>query len=158
MSLADNDADEITQTDLTVQIPLRFVEPLNVVGIIKTEGESDEPLFRLAITRFTRLDSTSIGVRGSHALCAFSRPSVPLVVLTTGSQLMDPASCCSLDYFLSCTKDSDRSILRPTTNQKRSNSRVHQRPPSQSSPATTHQPHLRGNGLRGKRWNLSHSS
>lgn len=70
VSLIDSDAEEIAPIDLTVQIPLRFVEPLNTVGIIKTEGESDEPLFRLTITRFTKLNSTSIGTRGSHALCA----------------------------------------------------------------------------------------
>ncbi|KAF9647752.1 hypothetical protein BDM02DRAFT_2523331 [Thelephora ganbajun] len=68
VSLIDSDADEIVPTDLTVQTPLRFVEPLNVAGIVNTEGESDEPLFRLTVTRFTKLNSTSIGACNSHAL------------------------------------------------------------------------------------------
>ena len=69
MSLIDSDADEITPTDLTVQTPLRLVEPLNAAEIVNTEGESDQPLFRLKITRFTRLNSTSIGTCNSHVLC-----------------------------------------------------------------------------------------
>lgn len=72
MSLIDSDAEEIVSTDLTAQAPLHLVEPLNVAGIINTEGESDEPLFRLTLTRFTKLDSTAIGACLSHALCTFS--------------------------------------------------------------------------------------
>ena len=76
VSLLDNDADEPVLTDLTAQTIISLSEPLNVVGIINTEGESDEPLFRVTITRFTKLDSTSIGMCFSHVLCAFS-PAFP---------------------------------------------------------------------------------
>ena len=72
VSVIDNDTDEIFPTDFTVQSTFRYVDPLNVAGIISTEGESDEPLFRLKITRFTKLNSTSIGTSRSHVLCAFS--------------------------------------------------------------------------------------
>lgn len=72
MSLTDSDADEIFPTDLTVQPPHHYAEPLNLAGIIKTEGESDEPLFRLTIIRFTKLNCTSIGECNSHVLCASS--------------------------------------------------------------------------------------
>ena len=72
MSLVDSDADEIFPTDLTVQTPLRHVEPLNLAGIINTEGESKEPLFQMMVTRFPKLNSTSIGTCMSHVLCAFS--------------------------------------------------------------------------------------
>ena len=71
VSLIDSDADDIFPTNLTVQTPLSFAELLNVAEIISTEGESDEPLFRLTITRFTELNSTSIGACNSHILCAF---------------------------------------------------------------------------------------
>jgi len=37
-----------------------------------TQGESDEPLFRVTITRFTKLNCTSIGTSVSHVLCTFS--------------------------------------------------------------------------------------
>jgi len=37
-----------------------------------TEGESDEPLFRVTITRFTKLNCTSIGTSVSHVLCTLS--------------------------------------------------------------------------------------
>jgi len=72
VSLTDSDAAEIVTTDLAAQTPLRLAEHLNVTRIVKTEGESDEPLFRLTITRFTRLNSTSIGACNSHVLCTFS--------------------------------------------------------------------------------------
>lgn len=75
MSLIDSDVDEITPTDLTVQTPLHLVEPLNAAGIVNTEAESDEPLFRLKITRFTKLNSTSIGTCNSHVLCMSSLSS-----------------------------------------------------------------------------------
>ena len=71
MSLTDSDADEIFPTDLTAQPGDLYAEPLNVRGIANTEGESDEPLFRMTITRFTKLNSTSIGACYSHILCAF---------------------------------------------------------------------------------------
>ena len=70
VSVVDNDADEIFPTDLTVQPTFRYTDPLNVAGIVNAEGESDEPLFRLTITRFTKLNSTSIGASRSHVLCA----------------------------------------------------------------------------------------
>lgn len=76
MSLVDSDADEIFPIDLTVQPPDLYAEPLNVTGIVNTEGESDEPLFRMTINRFTKLNSTSIGACHSHMLCAFL-PDVP---------------------------------------------------------------------------------
>ena len=82
MSLIDSDADEVVQTDLTNQPSLHLVEPLNLAGIINTEGESDEPLFRLTITRFTKLNSTSIGICASHILCTFSAFPAAVVVLT----------------------------------------------------------------------------
>lgn len=69
VSLIDSDAGEIACTDFTVQTPLRLVEPLDVVGIVNTDGESDTPLFRLTITRFTKLNSTAIGACSSHVLC-----------------------------------------------------------------------------------------
>jgi len=69
VSVIDSDADEILPTDSTAQTSLPFVELLNTAGIVKTEGESDEPLFRLTITRFTRLNATSIGVCFSHVVC-----------------------------------------------------------------------------------------
>ena len=71
MSLTDSDADEIFPTDLVVQPSHLYAEPLNVAGIVNTEGESDEPLFRMTIIRFTKFNSTSIGVCHSHMLCAF---------------------------------------------------------------------------------------
>ena len=70
VTLIDSEADEIVPTDLSAQTSFRLVEPLNVVGIITTEGESDEPLFRLTITRFIKLNSTSVGACLSHGLCA----------------------------------------------------------------------------------------
>ena len=72
VSVVDNDTDEIFPTDFTIQPTFRYTDPLNITGIINTEGESDEPLFRLTITRFTKLKSTSIGTSRSHVLCAFS--------------------------------------------------------------------------------------
>jgi len=41
---------------------------VNIAKIVKTEGESGEPLFRMTVTRFTKLNSTSIGLCISHAL------------------------------------------------------------------------------------------
>ena len=70
MSLTDSDADKIFPTDLTVQPPHLCAESLNVTGIVNTEGESDEPLLRMTINRFTKLKSTSIGACHSHMLCA----------------------------------------------------------------------------------------
>ena len=83
MSLTDSDADEIFPTDLTTQPPHLYAESLNVTGIVSTRGQSDEPLFRVTITRFTKLNLTSIGACHSHVLCAFSlsTPLVPFVVL-----------------------------------------------------------------------------
>ena len=72
MTVIDSDADEIFPTDLTVQPTSRYVNPLNTVGIINTEGESNEPLLRLTITRFTKLNTTSIGACNSHVLCPSS--------------------------------------------------------------------------------------
>jgi len=69
VSLTDSDADEIFPSDLTVQPPHRYAEPLNLAGILMTEGESDELLFRLTIIRFTKLNSTSIGGCNSQVLC-----------------------------------------------------------------------------------------
>ena len=74
MSVIDSDADEIFPTDLANQPTIPYLDRLNVPGIINTEGESDEPLFRLTITRFTKSKSTLIGTFRSHVLCAFSRP------------------------------------------------------------------------------------
>jgi len=71
VSLVDSDAHEIFPTDLTIQPPHLYAESLNATGIVNTEGESDEPLFRMTITRFARLNSTSIGTCHSHILCAF---------------------------------------------------------------------------------------
>ena len=71
VSYIDSDADEIFPTDLTAQNPLRYLNYLNVPNIINTEGESDEPLLRLTITRFTKLNFTSIGMCFSHVLCGF---------------------------------------------------------------------------------------
>jgi len=68
VSVVDSDADEIFQTDFAIQPTIPHIEPLNFLGIINTEGESDEPLFRLTITRFTKLNSTSIGASRSHVL------------------------------------------------------------------------------------------
>ena len=70
VSVIDSDADEIFPSDLTVQQASRYTDPLNIMGIIQTEGESSEPMFRLKITRFTKLNSTSIGASNSHVLCA----------------------------------------------------------------------------------------
>ena len=72
VSLIDSDVDEITPTDLAAQATLPPLEPLNTPEIINTEGESDEPLLRITITRFTKLNSTSIGICNSHVLRAFS--------------------------------------------------------------------------------------
>ena len=72
MSIVDNDTDEIFPTDLTSQPTFRYADPVNIVGIVNTVGESNEPLFRLTITRFTKMNSTSIGTCRSHVLCAFS--------------------------------------------------------------------------------------
>ena len=83
MSLTDSDADEIFPTDLFVQPLDRYVEPLNVPGLVNTEGESDEPLFQMTITRFTKLNFTSIGACSSHILCtSFSTFLVPADALT----------------------------------------------------------------------------
>ena len=63
MSLIENDADEIFQADLTIIQPtLPVWEPLNLAGIINAEGESNEPLYRLIITRFTKLNSSIVYV------------------------------------------------------------------------------------------------
>ena len=70
VSIVDNDTDEIFPTDLINQPNFCYADPVNVAGIVNTEGESDEPLFRLTITRFTKLNSTSIGTSRSHVLCA----------------------------------------------------------------------------------------
>jgi len=72
VSVVDNDADEVFSTDFVIQPTFRYTDPLNIVGIINAEGESDEPLFRLTITRFTKLNSTSIGTSRSHVLCQSS--------------------------------------------------------------------------------------
>ena len=82
VSFIDSDADEIFPTDLTAQYSPCLVEPLNGAGITNAGGESDEPLFRLTITRFTKLNSTSVGAFRSHVLCASSLDITPLVVLT----------------------------------------------------------------------------
>ena len=72
VSVVDNDTSEIFPNDLTIQPTFRYVDPLNVAGIVNTEGELDEPLFKMTITRFTKLNSTSIGASFSHILCALS--------------------------------------------------------------------------------------
>ena len=72
VSVINNDTDEILPTDFAYQSTVPYVDPLNVGGIINTEGESDEPLFRLTITRFTKLNSTSIAASWSHILCTSS--------------------------------------------------------------------------------------
>jgi len=83
VSVTDNDTDEIFPTDFMNQTAFPYVDPVNVPGIVNTEGESDEPLFRMTITRFTKLNSTSIGTFWSHVLCAFSLTfHVPLIMLT----------------------------------------------------------------------------
>ena len=82
MSLIDSDANEIFPTDVSAQPLERYVEPLNVAGIVNTEGESDEPLLRISIVRFTKLNATLIGIRNSHILCTFSIFLVPADVLT----------------------------------------------------------------------------
>ena len=83
MSVIDNDADEILPTDFTIQPTFRYTDPLNTAAIVNTERESDEPLFRLTITRFTKLNTTSIGASYTHVLCASSLGiPVTLVVLT----------------------------------------------------------------------------
>ena len=57
---------------------------MNLAGLLTTEGESDEPLFRLTITRFTKLNSTFIGICHSHVLCTFSPdPPNPLPAVLT---------------------------------------------------------------------------
>lgn len=87
VSVVDSDADKTAPTDLSIQAPFRLAEPLNVAGIVNTEGESDEPLLRLTITRFTKLNSTSIGAFFSHVLCVlFSRP---LFFVLTGTVQVD---------------------------------------------------------------------
>jgi len=72
VSVIDNDTDQIFPTDLVIQPTFLYVDPLNVAGIVNTEGESDEPLCRFTITRFRKLNSTSIGTSHSHVLCALS--------------------------------------------------------------------------------------
>ena len=72
VTVVDSDADEIFPTDLTIQSISRYTEPLNTAAIMNTEGESSEPLFRLTITRFTKLNSTSIAAANSHVLCPSS--------------------------------------------------------------------------------------
>ena len=72
MTVIDSDADEIFPTDLATQPIFHYVDPLNAAGIINTEGESSEQLFRLTITRFTKLNCTSIGAANSHVLCLSS--------------------------------------------------------------------------------------
>jgi len=71
VSFTDGDADEIFPTDLIVQPPHLYAESLNVTGIVNTEGESEEPLVRMTINRFTKLNSTSIEACHSHMLCAY---------------------------------------------------------------------------------------
>ena len=94
VSLIDSDADEIFPTDLAVQPPDLYAEPLNVTGIVNTEGESDEPLFRMTIIRFTKLNSTSIGACQSHMLCAFPPDIISILCCIDENplQLMEPAS------------------------------------------------------------------
>ena len=83
VSFIDSGADEIFPTDLTVQSPAYFMGLLNVAGVASAEGEPGQPLCWLEITRFTKLNSTSIGMCSSHMLCAFCLdPLAPLVVLT----------------------------------------------------------------------------
>ena len=56
---------------------------LDFTGIASTEGDPEKPLSRLKITRFTKLNSTSIGMCFLHVLCALSLDLLsPLVVLT----------------------------------------------------------------------------
>ena len=69
VTLIDSEADEIVPKGSFTQTPFRLVERLNVAGIITTEGESDEPLFRLTITRFVKLNSTLLGACFWHGLC-----------------------------------------------------------------------------------------
>ena len=89
VSVIDSDADEIAPNDLTVQTPLRLAKIVNAAGIVSTEGESDEPLFRLTIIRFTKLTSTTIGACNSHVLCtSFSQPLlITFFVLTKVTQV-----------------------------------------------------------------------
>ena len=72
VTVIDSDADELFPTDIISQPALPYTVPVNVVGIVNTEGESDEALFRITITRFTKLNCTSIGACRSHVLCTFS--------------------------------------------------------------------------------------
>ena len=72
VSFIDSDADEIFPTDLTAQPTAHFMGLLDLGRIAGAKGELDKPLSRLRITRFTKLNSTSIGMRFSHVLCAFS--------------------------------------------------------------------------------------
>lgn len=87
VSVVDSDADEVVPTDFSIQTQFRLVEPLNVARIVSTEGESDEPLFRVSIIRFKKLNSTSIGACFSHVLrMLFSRP---LSFVLTGTIQVD---------------------------------------------------------------------
>jgi len=68
VSLVDSDADEIAPTDSVALTTLHLLESPDVSRIVNAKGESDEPLFRLTITRFTKLNTTSIGACSSHVL------------------------------------------------------------------------------------------
>ena len=85
--VVDSDADEIFPTDLTTQATFGYTDPLNALGIIYTEGESTEPLFRFTITRFTKLNSTAIGASSSYVLGASSL------------DLPSSSSCVDENYF-----------------------------------------------------------
>ena len=89
VSFVDSDAGEIFPTDFTAQYFPHLVEPLNGAGIANAGGELDEPLFRLTITRFIKLNSTSIGASRSHVLCAFSLDLLSPLVALTGTVSVD---------------------------------------------------------------------
>ena len=72
VSFVDSDADEIFPTDFVIQPMDRFAKLLDGARIASTEGDPTRPLARVRITRFTKLNSTSIGIRFSHVLRAFS--------------------------------------------------------------------------------------
>ncbi|GJE86552.1 hypothetical protein PsYK624_026320 [Phanerochaete sordida] len=64
VTVIDSDAETEVPANTVVQNPFPFTQPVNCVKYL--DFDSDEPLLKVTITRFTKTGSTSIGLCSSH--------------------------------------------------------------------------------------------
>lgn len=66
VAIVDSDAEQEVPHNCVIQNPWTLTQGVKTVNL--WDYNSDEPLLRVTIIRFTRLGSTSIGLSGSHAV------------------------------------------------------------------------------------------